>query len=215
MVKELKKGLNIVFSIFFSLLIIGAAVWFTVGFKELYYYDIDKLKIEEMSGMTKADIKLNYDYLIDYNLDKKVGSFELPTLPSSEFGKIHFEEVRDIIQNVINLFYVCVVVCVIGIIISIKKKNINILKITSISLIIMPIVVAIPILMNFEKSFVVFHELLFSNDYWIFDPALDPVITMLPEQFFFHAGMMILVLALFTSMLLYLSYKILKNKLAN
>lgn len=209
----MNKGLNILFSIFFSLLIIGAAVRITVGFRDLYYYDIDKLKITEMSGMSKQDIKLNYDYLIDYNLNKKVDSFKLPTLPSSEFGKIHFEEVREIIQNVIKLFYICIVVCLFGTILSIKKKNIDILKITSISLIVMPIVVSIPILVNFERSFVVFHELLFSNDYWIFDPALDPVIMMLPEQFFLHAGLMILILILFTSIFLYLSYRFFRRKL--
>ncbi|MBU5307284.1 TIGR01906 family membrane protein [Clostridioides mangenotii] len=209
----MNKGLNILFSIFFSLLIIGAAVRITVGFRDLYYYDIDKLKITEMSGMSKQDIKLNYDYLIDYNLNKKVDSFKLPTLPSSEFGKIHFEEVREIIQNVIKLFYICIVVCLFGTILSVKKKNIDILKITSISLIVMPIVVSIPILVNFERSFVVFHELLFSNDYWIFDPALDPVIMMLPEQFFLHAGLMILILILFTSIFLYLSYRFFRRKL--
>lgn len=209
----MNKGLNILFSIFFSLLIIGAAVRITVGFRDLYYYDIDKLKITEMSGMSKQDIKLNYDYLIDYNLNKKVDSFKLPTLPSSEFGKIHFEEVREIIQNVIKLFYICIVVCLFGTILSVKKKNIDILKITSISLIVMPIVVSIPILVDFERSFVVFHELLFSNDYWIFDPALDPVIMMLPEQFFLHAGLMILILILFTSIFLYLSYRFFRGKL--
>lgn len=209
----MNKGLNILFSIFFSLLIIGAAVRITVGFRDLYYYDIDKLKITEMSGMSKQDIKLNYDYLIDYNLNKKVDSFKLPTLPSSEFGKIHFEEVREIIQNVIKLFYICIVVCLFGTILSVKKKNNDILKITSISLIVIPIVVSIPILVDFERSFVVFHELLFSNDYWIFDPALDPVIMMLPEQFFLHAGLMILILVLFTSILLYLSYRFFRRKL--
>lgn len=209
----MNKGLNILFSIFFSLLIIGAAVRITVGFRDLYYYDIDKLKITEMSGMSKQDIKLNYDYLIDYNLNKKVDSFKLPTLPSSEFGIIHFEEVREIIQNVIKLFYICIVVCLFGTILSVKKKNIDILKITSISLIVIPIVVSIPILVDFERSFVVFHELLFSNDYWIFDPALDPVIMMLPEQFFLHEGLMILILVLFTSILLYLSYRFFRRKL--
>ena len=137
----------------------------------------------------------------------------MPTLPSSEFGIIHFEEVREIIQNVIKLFYICIVVCLFGTILSVKKKNIDILKITSISLIVIPIVVSIPILVDFERSFVVFHELLFSNDYWIFDPALDPVIMMLPEQFFLHEGLMILILVLFTSILLYLSYRFFRRKL--
>lgn len=37
---------------------------------------------------------------------------------------------------------------------------------------------------NFTKYFVVFHEIFFDNDLWIFDPATDYMIRMLPEGFF-------------------------------
>ena len=84
----MSKGLNILFSIFFSLLIIGAAVRITVGFRDLYYYDIDKLKITEMSGMSKQDIKLNYDYLIDYNLNKKVDHLSLEKFILKKLGRL-------------------------------------------------------------------------------------------------------------------------------
>ncbi len=48
----------------------------------------------------------------------------------------------------------------------------------------MPLLLTVPILLNFEKSFIIFHKLLFRNDYWIFNPDLDPVINILPEEFF-------------------------------
>ncbi len=38
---------------------------------------------------------------------------------------------------------------------------------------------------NFNKVFVIFHEIFFSNDLWLFDPATDYMIRMLPEGFFF------------------------------
>lgn len=66
----MKKVTSIILSIFFSILIIGGVIRFTVGFKELYYFDIDYLQIPQISGFSKEDIKLNYDYLIDYNLGK-------------------------------------------------------------------------------------------------------------------------------------------------
>lgn len=201
---------NVVFSIFFSLLIIGGIIRFTVGFKELYYFDINYLHIPEITNINEEEIKLNYDYLIDYNLGKVSGEFEMPTIKSSPQGKIHFEEVREIVQNVIKLFRVCIVVCIVGAFISMKDKNIEILKWTSRTLIILPITLAIPILINFDKSFVIFHELLFDNDYWIFDPMLDPVINILPQEFFFHAGIMILVLIFISSIIIYAIYKYLK-----
>lgn len=180
----MKKFLNVLFSICISIVIIVGVINFTVGFKQLYYFDIDYLNISELSGLSKDDIKLNYDYLIDYNLNKNVSEFKLPTLKSSPQGKIHFEEVRNIFQNINKLAKVLLVVSLVGIILSVKNKNIKILKTTSITLIIMPLLLTVPILLNFEKSFIIFHKLLFRNDYWIFNPDLDPVINILPEEFF-------------------------------
>lgn len=207
----MKKFLNILFSICISVVIIVGVINFTVGFKQLYYFDIDYLNISDLSGLSKDDIKLNYDYLIDYNLNKNVSEFKLPTLKSSPEGKIHFEEVRNIFQNINKLAKVLMIVSLVGIILNAKNKNIKILKTTSITLIIMPLLLAIPVLLNFEKSFIIFHKLLFRNDYWIFSPDLDPVINMLPEEFFFHAGVMILMLILLVSILLLVMYKLCKS----
>ncbi|WP_131044370.1 TIGR01906 family membrane protein, partial [Clostridioides difficile] len=199
----MRKFLNVLFSICISIVIIVGVINFTVGFKQLYYFDINYLNISELSGLSKADIKLNYDYLIDYNLNKNVSEFKLPTLKSSPQGKIHFEEVRNIFQNINKLAKLLLVVSLVGIILSVKNKNIKILKTTSITLIIMPLLLTVPILLNFEKSFIIFHNLLFRNDYWIFNPDLDPVINILPEEFFFHSGMMILILILLVSIVLF------------
>ncbi|NMU15009.1 TIGR01906 family membrane protein [Clostridioides difficile] len=207
----MKKFLNVLFSVCISIVIIVGVINFTVGFKQLYYFDIDYLNISELSGLSKDYIKLNYDYLIDYNLNKNVSEFKLPTLKSSPQGKIHFEEVRNIFQNINKLAKLLLVVSLVGIILSVKNKNIKILKTTSITLIIMPLLLTVPILLNFEKSFIIFHKLLFRNDYWIFNPDLDPVINMLPEEFFFHSGMMILILILLVSILLFVMYKLCKS----
>ncbi len=208
----MKKLLNIIFPICFSILIITGIIKFTVGFKELYYYDIDKLNIPILSNLSEEEIILNYDYLIDYNLRKDDKNFEMPSIKSSPQGKIHFEEVRDIFQNINKLFDLCLIISIIGLFINIKYKNINFLNITSKSLISIPIILALPIVINFESSFVIFHKLMFSNDYWIFDPNLDPVINMLPQQFFFHAGVMMLALVLISSILMYVVYRLLKIK---
>lgn len=208
----MKKFLNVIFSICFSIFIITTAINFTVGFKELYYYDIDKLNIPNLSYLSKEEIKLNYDYLIEYNLSKNVEEFKMPTIKSSQKGKIHFEEVRDIFQNINKISKICLFISLIGIVISIKNKDIQILNYTSKALITIPIILAIPIIINFEDTFVIFHKLMFSNDYWIFDPNLDPVINILPEEFFFHAGIMILGIVLLVSILLYMMYKFIIKK---
>lgn len=208
----MKKILNIIFSVCLGIFLIVGAVKLTVGFKELYYFDIGNLNIPQVSDLSEEEIKLNYDYLIEYNLSKKVDDFEMPTIKSSPEGKIHFEEVRDIFQNLNKISVACFIISIIGILINIKNKEIQFLKTTSKALISIPVILALPIIIDFDSSFIIFHKLMFSNDYWIFDPNLDPVINMLPQEFFFHAGLMILLLILLASIVLYTMHRILKNK---
>ena len=44
------------------------------------------------------------------------------------------------------------------------------------------------VLIGFDQFFTLFHQILFvGDDTWLFDPAKDPVILILPETFFLHA----------------------------
>ncbi len=207
----MNKLSNIVVSLCLALAMIGASVIITLNIRDIYYNDIDKLNIESMSGLSREEIIENYDYLIDYNLSSNVGEFKLPTLTSSKPGKIHFEEVRDIFQNVKLLTIICGVIAIIGGILQIRKRDFKFLRNSSILIIILPVLLAIPIAINFNACFILFHKIMFSNDYWIFDPQLDPVINMLPEEFFMHMGITILVIMLIVSIILQLLYRLLKK----
>lgn len=208
----MNKVTNSVFCVFLSLFIIGVSILLTVSFKELYYFDINHLDIAINNNLSVNEVKQNYDYMIDYNLGKISGNFNLPTIKSSLEGKIHFQEVKDIVQNVLKVLLVSFVISLVGIYISIKNKNINFLNTTSKLVLILPIVVLIPIVINFDKAFILFHEIMFDNDYWIFDPEKDPIINLLPQEFFFHASLMIIGLILLSSLFLKLLYKYLESK---
>ena len=62
--------------------------------------------------------------------------------------------------------YATIMIAVIGGIYLLKRKM-KVLLHGSILTIIFPIALMLPIAINFEKSFVLFHKLLFSNDYWV------------------------------------------------
>ncbi|MEW9077384.1 TIGR01906 family membrane protein [Terrisporobacter glycolicus] len=208
----MKRLLNILISFSLAIFIISGSVILGLRCKSLYYYDVKKLNISEMSGFTEEEIKQNYDYLIDYNLNKNVEEFHLPTIKYSKEGKIHFEEVRNIFQIVKNVFYISGLISVLGIILSIKSKNIKFLNTASIMTILLPIIASIPLMINFNYFFIKFHEAVFSNDYWIFDPSIDPVINMLPQDVFFHIGIFILAIILILSILLQITYRILNKR---
>lgn len=208
----MKRLLNILISFSLAIFIISGSVILGLRCKSLYYYDVKELNISKMSGFTEEEIKQNYDYLIDYNLNKNVGEFHLPTIKYSKEGKIHFEEVRNIFQIVKKVFYISGLISVLGIILSIKNKNMKFLNTASIMTILLPIITAIPLMINFNYFFIKFHETVFSNDYWIFDPSIDPVINMLPQDVFFHIGIFILAIILMISILLQISYKVLNKR---
>lgn len=211
----MKKLLNILNSFSLAIFIICGSIIVGLKFKSLYYYDVKKLNISDVSGFSDDEIKLNYDYLIDYNLNNKVEEFNLPTIKYSTQGKIHFEEVRNIFQIIKKVFYLTGLISILGIILNIKDKNIKFLNITSIITILLPVIVSILLIINFNYFFIKFHEAVFSNDYWIFDPYIDPVINILPEDIFFHIGILILAIVFLTSILLQVSYRRLNKKLKN
>ena len=208
----MKKISNLIFAFLMSLFIITSIVKFTVVFKPLYYFDIKHLNIPILSGMSEEEIKLNYDYLIKYNTSYRDYEFNMPTLKSSIQGKIHFEEVRDVFKVLNKINIISGVISVLGIYIVLKKKEIKIIKYAGIISILIPIFLLIPITIQFEKSFEIFHRLIFNNDYWIFDPSKDPVINMLPAEFFLHCGVVILTGILIFSSIILTIYKMLKNK---
>ena len=62
----------------------------------LYYFDIDYLDIPQSSSVSAELCRLNYDALIDYNVPGGSAKLMFPTMPMSESGRKHFEEVKDI-----------------------------------------------------------------------------------------------------------------------
>lgn len=190
-----------------TLTIISVSVVFTLAFRPLYYLDISALNIPEQSGYSEEEIRENYDVLIDYNLSFGSERLEFPTLAMSEPGRIHFEEVRDIFNLFKYMAIAGVIVSIAGILFCIHRKEYKFLKLTSILAVALPTVLGTLVALNWDWAFVAFHHLAFNNDYWIFDPATDPVITILPDTFFLHCALMILGCVVLGSVICGLAYR--------
>ncbi|KFN01356.1 TIGR01906 family membrane protein [Bacillus clarus] len=198
------------YSIAFSIFAIATMV--VVYGKWLYYFEIDFLNIPDIADMTKDDIKRNYEALITYLSPFYEKALQFPTLDMSTNGRIHFVDVKNILVKIQYAMYGAIAIVVLGGAYLLKKQKEKFLLHGAILTIIFPIVLTLPIAINFEKSFVLFHKLLFSNDYWLFDIKTDPVILMLPEEFFMHAACVILILILLGSAFCYFMYKYLVKK---
>lgn len=176
--------------------IICLAIVITVFFKGLYYFDIHYLKIDEMVPLSVEQIKENYRVLIEYQSIFYKGSLILPDFKMSESGVKHFVEVK-------KIFEIIQVVGLVGVIsmgyVSYKKfkeRDFLFFKWTSILTISVPTIIGILASIDFSKAFVLFHQIVFRNNDWIFDARYDPIILILPEPFFMHCFMMIVFIVL-------------------
>lgn len=185
---------------------------FILNFRPLYYFDIDFLDICRSSGIAREEIIENYNALIDYNSPLFTGKLEFPTLPMSDFGEYHFAEVKNIFNTVFILGIIMFVILIIFLPPTVRKIK-NSLKIVGIVTFALPIVLTVLILSNFSKAFVLFHEILFDNEYWVFDIATDPIITILPEEYFMHCGIGILLFPILGGLIIFIISVIINKKI--
>ena len=202
----LRPVTDILTALVIFLFILSFSVTFTLNFRSLYYMDIERLEIEKHSGIPEKEIRENYDVLIDYNSMFTEKELKFPTLAMSETGKIHFEEVKAIFVLFQKMTLVTAIVGVLAILLQRRRKESRYLKYAGVLTVLIPAVLGLLMALNWDKAFVVFHKIAFDNDYWIFDAATDPVVTILPDTFFLHCAAMILGLVVAGSVLCLIFY---------
>lgn len=204
------KITDVLIGILFTLLFISIAVVITINFRPLYYLDIKLLNIEAMSGISKSEILRNYNALIDYSSPFFRGDLIFPTLTSSQSGLKHFAEVKNLFTDFYVLGAITLVLGIIIIIQKAKNKDYSYLIVSSITAIVLPLFLSIVMSLDFDRTFIIFHKIFFNNNDWMFDPVTDPVIYILPDTYFMHCAIMIILIVLlfsFIFMAVYFSNK--------
>lgn len=199
---------DIFLALLLTIFIITLAIVITVFFKPLYYFDIDYLHISETTGLSVDVIRHNYDILIQYQSLFYQGTLNLPDFIMSSSGRIHFEEVKRIFEIIQVTCFVSGLCSLVMVYRRLKQKEYRFLRLTSLFAVGIPIIIGFFAAIDFNKAFVIFHQIVFRNDYWIFNEITDPVITILPEAFFMHCFMMIVGLVIAMSAGLYVYYYI-------
>lgn len=187
----MKKLLNCLAGISLALAILGGSILLTFAFKGSYAWSLPDIQQVEYQ-LDQATIKANYDGLVDYLLSDENNQLEFKDLPMSREGEIHFKEVKDLVILAKRLLLGAGLLALALGLYLLLKKEVGFLKIASLTVFLLPLLLAIPVLTNFSATFTKFHEIFFSNDYWIFDPAKDPIIRYLPESLFWKNTLLIL-----------------------
>ena len=198
---------DIILSIVLMIFIISFAIVFTVFFKQLYYFDINYLNIDKISGLPVETIKDNYDILINYQSIFFQGNLNLPDFAMSVAGRIHFQEVKTIFEVIQVSMLISGIISIILLIKRFKEKEYRFLRLTGIITILIPSILGFLVAIDFDQAFIIFHKLFFRNDFWIFDYQTDPVITILPETFFMHCFILIVLIIVVFALLCLIFYR--------
>ena len=212
MKKKVTSPANLLLALVGFLFLVSLAVTVTLNFKPLYYMDMKFLDIPGQSGYSAELIRENFDTLIEYNNITYRGELHFTDMPMSESGRIHFEEVK----AVFSVFeWMCIVsgtLFLAGAVVQCRRHDFGFFKATAVGSIAIPVVLGVFVLSDWENVFVQFHELVFNNDYWIFNPVTDPVITILPDTYFMHCALMIVLLVVLFSAASWLIYRKMTQK---
>ena len=157
----------------------------------LYNFEIDVLDIVGYSGFDKATILSNYRAVIRFLSPFHFGEFEMPDLPASPGGTQHFDEVKNIVIGLYIAGLICLLSLILLIIFVKKKLGPRTFFAAGVATINLPLLLLAGIMIDFDSFFVLFHKIFFKNDYWIFDSVTDPVIRILPETYFMHCAVVI------------------------
>lgn len=166
--------------------ILAFAISLTIWAVPLFQFSLNHLDIPERVGLSYDQIMENYYVLIEYLHLPWVDTLSMPDFPVSASGAFHFYEVKLLFY----LNYGLLALSSMGSVFYLRKlkeesgfwKLVEPFKVA----IFMPFVFLLILAIDFDWMFVMFHEIVFNNDAWIFNAATDPIITVLPQEFFMY-----------------------------
>lgn len=170
---------------------------------KFYQKEYEKYQVTESLYMDMEDVMEVTSYMMDYLIGKEeVLSIETEVEGRTqdffnEQDRLHMEDVKNLFLGGLKLRTVMLLLAAVLVLFLILTKA-DLKKMLTgayfAALGVFAVLIAgllISFAVDFTASFTVFHEIFFTNDLWMFDPAEDYMIRMLPEGFFYDMVMRI------------------------
>ena len=155
-------------------------------FGEIFWYHLT-----DLVQMTVGEIWHNFLILMNYLVNPLEKKLSMPNFPSSASGLHHFAAVKNLFMLVFFLTLV-----LIPFFVSFLKNNLPLVFHNALRVVMLfPLAIGVVAwLIGFDQFFIAFHKVLFRDNSWLFDPTVDPIINVLPEQFFMHSFLIFLLI---------------------
>lgn len=191
---------------------ISGAILTTILFKPLFLLFLNQLDTEALVGLSHHQVSVNYDILMGYLLNPFVSTLQLPNFAMSASGAFHFYEVQRLflLNNVVFVSSGMITYFIIKTMQ--RQKRYDVFATMFKKLIWLPVLIVVVLLLGFNFWFVLFHQIAFGNNDWLFNPVTDPIILVLPESFFLGCFVMVFlnIEAYFVTMYVYCRRKMAK-----
>ena len=191
------KAISVLFAIASFILIVTCAVAVPIYCRPFYFWHIKLLNLEQ-SGYSTAQIKEAYNEILDY-LTLPGGTFSAGDFPFTESGASHFADCK-VLFTLNAALLVCSALFIIAILVLKKQNRIQTLYIgpfhasfyAAVTCIVLIVLVVILASMDFYAAFVIFHSIFFpGKENWILNYRTDPIINVMPQDFFMHCAILI------------------------
>ena len=155
----------------------------------LYPMEISYFNLPDKVHLKAETIQYNFNILLNYLTNPFSQKLSMPDFRSSAAGLHHFQAVKYLFHLAQAIFLVTLPALIFFIQKVVKKGFLALYQRSLFILSVLPFVmICLAGLIGFNNFFTLFHQVLFVGDStWLFDPAKDPVIWILPEEFFMHA----------------------------
>ena len=207
--------LSVLLIITLSLFAISAGIAAPILSRTFYQIHVTKLRLPETTGWTEDEILGAYDDVMDFLLHDS--TFGTGALKWSEDGKAHFTDVRGLFQLDLWMFAITGGLLIVLLLLSIKNRPAR-FKNRGPSFWAGTGVLAAFLMIgglgatDFDRAFTVFHHIFFpGKTNWLFDPAEDQIIQILPEVYFRNCALLAIGLILLLCIIYILIGKKKKN----
>jgi len=192
------KILSILFSIALFFFILTFSIGLPIYVRPFYYAHIEPMNLEAQSGFTREEIIEAYDQVLDY-LTLPGRTFGTGKMPHSPDGAAHFADCKGLFS--LNAWVLALSSATLITLLILKlTKKITLPPLLSfppsfwsaLCAILLPLILGGLAATNFDRAFEIFHTIFFpGKTNWIFDARADPIIRVMPQDFFMHCAILI------------------------
>lgn len=162
-----------------------------------YEREYKKYQVADSLNMTMDNIMDVTDQMMAYLIGNKAELSVITDVDGeiqdffNEQDRFHMEEVKELFLGGLKIRNIMLVAVLLILILLAARKADMIKLLPRAYFVTLGITGVITIVLgglfasDFDKYFRIFHEIFFDNDQWMFDPATDYMIRMLPEGFFY------------------------------